>query len=31
MNAMIALLGGLVILVLGYVLYGGWLAKQWGC
>ena len=30
MNAMIVLLGGLVVLVLGYVLYGGWLAKQWG-
>ena len=30
MNAMIVLLSGLVVLVLGYVLYGGWLAKQWG-
>ena len=30
MNAMIVLLGGLAILVIGYVLYGGWLAKQWG-
>lgn len=26
---MIVLLGGLAILVIGYVLYGGWLAKQW--
>ncbi len=30
MNAMLALLGGLVVLVLGYVFYGGWLAKKWG-
>lgn len=30
MNAMLILLGGLIVLVAGYVLYGGWLAKQWG-
>lgn len=30
MNAMLLLLGGLVVLVAGYVFYGGWLAKQWG-
>ena len=30
MNAMFLLLGGLVVLILGYVFYGGWLAKQWG-
>lgn len=30
MNAMIALLGGLIVIIAGYVLYGGWLSKQWG-
>lgn len=30
MNAMLVLLGGLIVLVVGYVCYGGWLAKQWG-
>lgn len=30
MNAMIVLLGGLIVLIAGYILYGGWLAKQWG-
>lgn len=30
MNAMIALLAGLAVLVVGYVVYGGWLARQWG-
>lgn len=30
MNAMIVLLGGLIALIVGYVCYGGWLAKQWG-
>lgn len=30
MNAMLVLLVAIVILVIGYVFYGGWLAKQWG-
>lgn len=30
MNAMLILLGGLIVLIVGYVCYGGWLAKQWG-
>lgn len=30
MNAMLILLVSIVVLVLGYILYGGWLAKQWG-
>lgn len=30
MNAMIVLLGGLIVLIVGYICYGGWLAKQWG-
>ena len=30
MNAMILLLVGAAVLVVGYVFYGGWLAKQWG-
>lgn len=30
MNAMLILLVSVVVLVLGYVLYGGWLARQWG-
>lgn len=28
MNAMLILLVSVVVLVLGYVLYGGWLARQ---
>ena len=30
MNAMIILLIAIAVLVAGYFLYGGWLAKQWG-
>lgn len=30
MNAMLVLLGGLIVLIVGYLCYGGWLAKQWG-
>ena len=30
MNAMLVLLVSIVVLVLGYIFYGGWLAKQWG-
>lgn len=30
MNALLILLVAIVVLVLGYVFYGGWLAKQWG-
>lgn len=30
MNAMVILLVSIVVLVAGYVLYGGWLARQWG-
>ena len=30
MNALIIFLVAMVILVIGYVCYGGWLAKQWG-
>ncbi|MEE0705633.1 MAG: carbon starvation CstA family protein [Adlercreutzia sp.] len=30
MNALIVLLIAIVVLVCGYVFYGGWLAKQWG-
>jgi carbon starvation protein len=30
MNAAVLLIASIVILVAGYVLYGGWLAKQWG-
>lgn len=30
MNAVVILLVSIVILVLGYIFYGGWLAKQWG-
>ena len=30
MNAMLVLLIGAAILVVGYIFYGGWLAKQWG-
>ena len=29
MNALLILLVAAVILVIGYVCYGGWLAKQW--
>lgn len=30
MNALIVLAIGIVVLAAGYVLYGGWLSKQWG-
>ena len=30
MNAMLVLLVSIAVLVAGYFLYGGWLAKQWG-
>jgi carbon starvation protein len=30
MNGMVLLLVGLGILIIGYIFYGGWLAKQWG-
>lgn len=30
MNAMLVVLIGCAILVVGYIFYGGWLAKQWG-
>ena len=30
MNALLVLAISIVILFLGYILYGGWLAKQWG-
>lgn len=30
MNAVVILLAGIVILGVGYVLYGGWLEKKWG-
>ncbi len=30
MNALIVLVIAIVVLALGYVFYGGWLAKQWG-
>ena len=30
MNALIVLVIAIVALVLGYIFYGGWLAKQWG-
>lgn len=30
MNALLILLVAAVILVIGYIFYGGWLAKQWG-
>ena len=30
MSALLILIVGLVLLALGYVFYGGWLAKQWG-
>ena len=30
MNALLILIIAIVVLVLGYIFYGGWLAKQWG-
>ena len=30
MNAVLVLSIGIVILIVGYIFYGGWLAKQWG-
>ncbi len=30
MNAVVILLVGIAVLIAGYILYGGWLAKQWG-
>jgi len=30
MNALVLLLIGAVVLIAGYILYGGWLVKQWG-
>lgn len=30
MNAMFLLIGGTIVLIAGYIFYGGWLAKQWG-
>ena len=30
MNAMLVVIVGIIILVVGYIFYGGWLAKQWG-
>lgn len=30
MNAMLILIVSIVVLALGYLLYGGWLARQWG-
>lgn len=30
MNALVILLISIAVLVLGYIFYGGWLAKQWG-
>ena len=30
MNAVLVLLVGCAILIVGYIFYGGWLAKQWG-
>ena len=30
MNAVLVLLIGCAILIVGYIFYGGWLAKQWG-
>ena len=30
MNAMLVVTVGIAILVVGYIFYGGWLAKQWG-
>ena len=30
MNAALFLVIGIVVLVIGYIFYGGWLAKKWG-
>ena len=30
MNALLILIAAIVLLLAGYILYGGWLAKQWG-
>lgn len=30
MNAVVILLVGVAVLVLGYLFYGKWLAEQWG-
>ena len=30
MNSAVLLIASILILVAGYVFYGGWLAKQWG-
>ena len=30
MNAMLVVIVGIIILIVGYIFYGGWLAKQWG-
>ncbi len=30
MNAVLVLSIGIVILIVGYIFYGGWLSKQWG-
>lgn len=30
MNATLVLIVTIVVLIAGYVLYGGWLARQWG-
>ena len=30
MNAMLVVIVGIIILIAGYIFYGGWLAKQWG-
>ena len=29
MNAALFLIIGIVVLVIGYIFYGGWLAKKW--
>ena len=29
MNAMLVVIVGIIILIVGYIFYGGWLAKQW--
>ena len=30
MNAALFLIIGVVVLIVGYIFYGGWLAKKWG-
>lgn len=30
MSAILIILAAVVLLIIGYVFYGGWLAKQWG-